>query len=150
MCLSNSTYAEALNLIDIDGDWRDATEWPDSQYGKDRTLHEEDGKTETYDSLLIRHYAPITNSQFTIKVLNSAQLSISGSTSGESYSDDNSYIANSYGYGTYLIYATGNSSVALDGDVDLTIRHSLESVDQLDSIGANLLYASSGSAISIG
>lgn len=150
MCLSNSTYAEALNLIDIDGDWRDATEWPDSQHGKDRTLHEVDGKTESYDSLFIRHYAPITNSQFTIKVLNSAQLSISGSTSGESYSDDNSYIANSYGYGTYLIYATGNSSVALDGDVDLTIRHSLESVDQLDSIGANLLYASSGSAITIG
>lgn len=84
MCLSNSTYAEALNLIDIDGDWRDATEWPDSQHGKDRTLHEVDGKTESYDSLFIRHYAPITNSQFTIKVLNSAQLSISGSTSGGS------------------------------------------------------------------
>ena len=134
--VSDLAYAEVLNLIDTTGD--------------SKTLINIDGEKQSYDSLHIKHYAPITNSQFSIYVENSSQLKISGPISGESYSDDHSYVEDTFDRGTYLIYATGNSLVTLDGDIDLTIRHSLESDRQLDSIGANLLYASSGSTITVG
>ena len=93
-------------MIDTDGDWRDGTEGSDQTHGKDRVLFELDGgKSQIYDSLLIDYYAPITNSQFTLSVTNGSSLTITGNTVGRSYSDDNSYIAESWERGTYLIYS---------------------------------------------
>lgn len=155
-CVSNLAFAEALNLIDTDGDWRQGTEGSDQTHGKDRVLFSlKDNKTASYSSLHIDHYAPITNSQFTLDVENGATLNINGDTVGRSYADDNSYIKASWGHGTYLIYAIGNSrnketksTINLNGNVDLTVTHSLE--EHLTSIGANLLYARYNSTINVG
>lgn len=150
--LSVPAHANSLSLIDTDGDWRDGTEGSDQTHGKDRVLFELDGgKSQTYDSLLIDYYAPITNSQFTLSVTNGSSLTITGNTVGRSYSDDNSYIAGSWERGTYLIYSRyKDAQVQLQGDVDLVVTHSLQSQEQLDAIGANLLYARNTGVIEIG
>ena len=145
--LSASVQSASLSLIDTDGDWRDG-----SYHGKDRVLFElNDGGKQTYDSLFIDYYAPITNGQFTFSITNGSALTITGKTSGESYSDDFSYIENSWERGTYLIYSRyEGAQINLQGDVDLVVTHSLKTHEQLDEIGANLLYARNTGVIEIG
>lgn len=142
-------FSNSLNLADTDGDWRDGSVDSDITHGKDRVLYSlGTGATEEFDGLTIDYYAPITNSQFTVNITGGSHLIINGDTVGQSYSDDYSYIKESWDRGTYLIYSRNGSTIDLNGNVDLTVTHSLET--QLDSIGANLLYARENSVINIG
>lgn len=133
--LALAVQAEPLEII-VDFDGTDATKSP---------YQLTDGSTKTYDSLVIQHNVPAKWNQYTLSVKgNGSVLKINGSTYGRvnsSSADEGNNV------GTYMIYSQ-QSEIYLNGDVDLAVFHNFD--EQVESVGANLLYAREGGKIEIG
>lgn len=102
---------------------------------------------EEFSSLKINHEIEAQWNQYTIKI-NNGSLTINGDTVGEVLAPR---VKPSDNAGTYLLASMYNSSVYLNGNVDLLVSHKFpEEQEQLDTIGANLLYARYNSSIVVG
>ena len=113
-----------------------------------------DGKSEEFSSLKINHEIEAQWNQYTIQI-SDGSFTVNGDTVGEVFAprvkinpetgrpwDDS---------GTYLLASMDDSSVYLNGNVDLLVSHKFpEEQKQLDTIGANLLYARRNSSITVG
>ena len=113
-----------------------------------------DGKSEEFSSLKINHEIEAQWNQYTIQISHGS-FTVNGDIVGEVFAprvkinpetgrpwDDS---------GTYLLASMYDSSVYLNGNVDLLVSHKFpEEQKQLDTIGANLLYARYNSSITVG
>lgn len=113
-----------------------------------------DGKSEEFSSLKINHEIEAQWDQYTIQISHGS-FTVKGDTVGEVFAPRvkiNPETGRPYdNSGTYLLASMDDSSVYLKGNVDLLVSHKFpEEQKQLDTIGANLLYARRNSSITIG
>lgn len=113
-----------------------------------------DGKSEEFSSLKINHEIEAQWNQYTIQISHGS-FTVKGDTVGEVFAPRvkiNPETGRPYdNSGTYLLASMDDSSVYLKGNVDLLVSHKFpEEQKQLDTIGANLLYARRNSSITIG
>lgn len=113
-----------------------------------------DGKSEEFSSLKINHEIEAQWNQYTIQISHGS-FTVNGDTVGEVFAPRvkiNPETGRPYdNSGTYLLASMDGSSVYLNGNVDLLVSHKFpEEQKQLNTIGANLLYARRNSSITIG
>lgn len=112
------------------------------------------GKSEEFSSLKINHEIEAQWNQYTIQI-SDGSFTVNGDTVGEVFAPRvkiNPETGRPYDdSGTYLLASMDDSSVYLNGNVDLLVSHKFpEEQKQLDTIGANLLYARRNSSITVG
>ena len=113
-----------------------------------------DRKSEEFSSLKINHEIEAQWDQYTIQISHGS-FKVNGDTVGEVFAPEvkiNPGTGRPYdNSGTYLLASMDGSSVYLMGNVDLLVSHKFpEEQKQLDTIGANLLYARRNSSITVG
>ena len=113
-----------------------------------------DGESDEFSSLKINHEIEAQWDQYTIQISHGS-FTVKGDTVGEVFAPRvkiNPETGRPYDdSGTYLLASMDDSSVYLKGNVDLLVSHKFpEEQKQLDTIGANLLYARRNSSITIG
>lgn len=112
-------------------------------------LYASNNESLEYNGLRFNTNPVISWNQYSFQISNNSSLTINGDTQGivDASLPANGQIGNDAG--TYAIYAGRNSSIHLNGNVDMRVEHDIGNDKQAD-VGANLLYARHESSIDIG
>ena len=98
-----------------------------------------DSGTATFDEINSTINPFIIHDEYFVSASNGSVLTVEGKTMLDS--DSSVYVSDSYDQGTYAFHAADSAKMFFNGDIDVTIKHSLPDDQQITSIGANGFYA---------
>lgn len=107
-----------------------------------------DSGTATFDEINSTIKPFIIHDEYFVSASNGSVLTVEGKTMLDS--DSSVYVSDSYDQGTYAFHAADSAKMFFNGDIDVTIKHSLPDDQQITSIGANGFYAQRNAEIHLG
>ena len=144
----NSAQALDLTPPEDPADWDGPGKWLVGDQDPEVNDYRLDSGEAIFDEINSTIKPFITHDEYFVSASNGSVLTVKGKTMLDS--DSSVYVSDSYDQGTYAFHAADSAKMFFNGDIDVTIKHSLPDDQQITSIGANGFYAQRNAEIHLG
>lgn len=144
----NSAQALDLTPPEDPADWDGPGKWLVGDQDPEVNEYRLDSGEAIFDEINSTIKPFITHDEYFVSASNGSVLTVKGKTMLDS--DSSVYVSDSYDQGTYAFHAADSAKMFFNGDIDVTIKHSLPDDQQITSIGANGFYAQRNAEIHLG